>query len=187
VIDFHALRGTLGTRLAAAGIVPQIAKGIMRHSDYRTTVKHYHHLTLHDERQALETALARPSIAVAEGTSGRVIEVDEKGTSCGTSCGTKQRANGIISVREVATPTRGEARAAQTQTPSLRDFVRALARRCESVLESRQVGTIGAVGQRSCAQVPSSKAFTQEESDEVHLAVHLRDLIAALEASGELR
>ena len=39
-----------------------------------------------------------------------------------------------------------------------------------------------AVGQRTSSQVHSVKGFTQEESDEVHLAVHLRDLIAALEA-----
>src|SRR5690606_22450619 len=37
VIDLHALRTTLGTKLARAGVAPQIAQRIMRHGDYRTT------------------------------------------------------------------------------------------------------------------------------------------------------
>ena len=40
-IDLHAMRTTLGTRLALNGVVPQVAQKIMRHSDYRTTLKHY--------------------------------------------------------------------------------------------------------------------------------------------------
>jgi integrase len=36
VVDLHALRTTLGTRLARAGVAPQIAQRIMRHSDYRS-------------------------------------------------------------------------------------------------------------------------------------------------------
>lgn len=40
-IDLHAMRTTLGTRLALNGVIPQVAQKIMRHSDYRTTLKHY--------------------------------------------------------------------------------------------------------------------------------------------------
>ena len=35
------MRTTLGTRLALNGVIPQVAQKIMRHSDYRTTLKHY--------------------------------------------------------------------------------------------------------------------------------------------------
>jgi integrase len=88
VIDFHALRGTLGTRLAKAGIAPQVAKEVMRHKDYRTTAKHYSHLTLLDQRAALEKALEVPVVLAAEGTTGEALEVPPSGTSRGTSRGT---------------------------------------------------------------------------------------------------
>lgn len=53
VIDLHALRTTLGTQLARAGVAPQIAQRIMRHSDYRTTLKHYTVLGLADTSAAV--------------------------------------------------------------------------------------------------------------------------------------
>ena len=40
VVDLHAMRTTLGTNLARAGVAPQLAQRIMRHSDYKTTLKH---------------------------------------------------------------------------------------------------------------------------------------------------
>jgi len=53
VADLHALRTTLGTRLARAGVVPQVAQRIMRHADYKTTLAHYTVLGLHDAAQAV--------------------------------------------------------------------------------------------------------------------------------------
>lgn len=53
VIDLHALRTTLGTQLARAGVTPQIEQRIMRHSDYRTTLKHYTVLGLTDTSAAM--------------------------------------------------------------------------------------------------------------------------------------
>ncbi len=53
VIDLHALRTTLGTNLAKAGIAPQLAQRIMRHSDYRTTLKHYTVLGVADTAKAI--------------------------------------------------------------------------------------------------------------------------------------
>ena len=53
VIDLHAMRTTLGTNLARAGVAPQIAQRIMRHDDYRTTLKHYTVLGLTDTSKAI--------------------------------------------------------------------------------------------------------------------------------------
>jgi len=53
VIDLHAMRTTLGTNLARAGVAPQIAQRIMRHSDYRTTQRHYTVLGLSDTSSAI--------------------------------------------------------------------------------------------------------------------------------------
>jgi integrase len=54
VIDLHAMRTTLGTNLARAGITPQIAQRIMRHADYRSTQKHYTVLGLTDTAKAIQ-------------------------------------------------------------------------------------------------------------------------------------
>ncbi len=54
VIDLHALRTTLGTQLARAGVTPQVAQRIMRHSDYRTTLQHYTVLGLVDTSAAMD-------------------------------------------------------------------------------------------------------------------------------------
>ncbi len=53
VIDLHSLRTTLGTQLARAGVAPQVAQRIMRHSDYKTTLKHYTVLGLTDTAAAV--------------------------------------------------------------------------------------------------------------------------------------
>ncbi len=54
VIDLHAMRTTLGTNLARAGVAPQLAQNIMRHSNYKTTLKHYTVLGLTDTAAAIE-------------------------------------------------------------------------------------------------------------------------------------
>ncbi len=70
VIDLHAMRTTLGTNLARAGIAPQIAQRIMRHSDYRTTLRHYTVLGLTDTAQAIEQlpSIDAPESATAQAT-----------------------------------------------------------------------------------------------------------------------
>ncbi len=55
VVDFHALRTTLGTNLALKGVAPQIAQRIMRHSDYRTTLAHYTVLRTADTVEAINS------------------------------------------------------------------------------------------------------------------------------------
>jgi len=52
-VDLHALRTTLGTTLAKQGVAPQIAQRILRHSDYKTTLRHYTALTIRDSAAAM--------------------------------------------------------------------------------------------------------------------------------------
>jgi len=59
-IDRHALRTTLGTNLARAGVLPQLAMKVMGHADVQTTMKHYTDLRLADTSRAMNTL---PSIA----------------------------------------------------------------------------------------------------------------------------
>ncbi|MBL0922422.1 MAG: site-specific integrase [Phycisphaerales bacterium] len=58
VADLHALRTTLGTRLARRGVAPQVAQKIMRHRDYATTLRYYTDLQVEDMRNALRGACA---------------------------------------------------------------------------------------------------------------------------------
>ena len=72
VIDLHALRTTLGTNLARAGVAPQVAMQIMRHSDYKTTLKHYTVLGLQDTAKAIDRLprIEGPQREAATGTMG---------------------------------------------------------------------------------------------------------------------
>ena len=54
MINLHALRTTLGPNLARAGVAPQLAQKIVRHADYRTTLKHYTVLGLVDTTRAIK-------------------------------------------------------------------------------------------------------------------------------------
>ncbi len=51
--DFHALRHTCGTLLAKAGVLPQVAQRIMRHSSIDLTMNHYTHLLIEDTSKAI--------------------------------------------------------------------------------------------------------------------------------------
>ena len=80
VVDLHAMRTTLGTNLARAGVTPQSAQQVMRHADYRTTQKHYTVLGLRDAARAVEALPAigeRPAKAAqATGTAGAAAGVE---------------------------------------------------------------------------------------------------------------
>lgn len=63
-VDLHALRTTLGTVLARSEVSPAEAQRLMRHGDYRTTLKHYTRLTLRDDSAAIDRL---PDVLRAEG------------------------------------------------------------------------------------------------------------------------
>ncbi len=117
VIDLHALRTTLGTQLARAGVTPQIAQRIMRHSDYRTTLKHYTVLGLTDTAAAIDRL---PSIASKSQSQAATGTTDAGRTDHQLNCQQRGRETGQKSAasRDQARVERnrtGTAKALQTQ------------------------------------------------------------------------
>jgi len=53
--DFHSLRHTTGTLLAAAGIYPKVVQDIMRHSDIGLTMNIYTHSATGQQAQAIQS------------------------------------------------------------------------------------------------------------------------------------
>ncbi len=84
-VDFHALRHTLATNLARAGVSPRVAMEMMRHSDMRLTQRTYTDAALLPMTDALEK-LPRYAAAVrleATGTDGPMCgKSDSEPHSC---------------------------------------------------------------------------------------------------------
>jgi len=53
--DFHSLRHTTGSLLAASGVHPKIAQSLMRHSDINLTMPRYTHTLTGQEAKAIES------------------------------------------------------------------------------------------------------------------------------------
>ena len=74
-VDFHALRHTAGSLLAASGAHPKVVQSIMRHSDINLTMSRYTHIFSGQESKAVENLpdLSLPSEEVlkATGTNGK--------------------------------------------------------------------------------------------------------------------
>ena len=76
VVDFHSLRHTTGSLLAASGVHPKVAQSLMRHSDINLTMSRYTHTLTGQEAQAINSLpdLLAPSSqsqrAAATGTDG---------------------------------------------------------------------------------------------------------------------
>ena len=78
--DFHCLRHTTGSLLAASGVHPKVAQSIMRHSDINLTMSIYTHTLRGQESEAVAALpdLSLPSSkaqeAVATGTDSKPME-----------------------------------------------------------------------------------------------------------------
>ena len=84
--DFHSLRHTTGSWLAANGVHPSVAQAIMRHSDINLTMSRYTHLFRGQESEAVAKLpdLSLPSSQhqenVATGTDNMSVEVAQSGS-----------------------------------------------------------------------------------------------------------
>ena len=116
--DFHALRHSFISMLAAGNVHPKLAQRLARHSDINLTMMRYSHTLLADEATALDalphfpSAFDKPTTLQATGTDGRAVEsVLQDGLQ-------EQAAQTGISIHRVA-PSRGVkgATTEQTKTP----------------------------------------------------------------------
>jgi integrase len=69
-LDFHSLRHTFGSQLAASGVHPKTAMDLMRHSDVNLTLGLYSHTLIGDRAKATATLpdFDRPAESVKTGT-----------------------------------------------------------------------------------------------------------------------
>ena len=97
--DFHALRHSTGSLLAASGVHPKVVQSIMRHSDINMTMSRYTHIFRGQESEAVAGLpdLSLPSKekqkAVATGTDNMAIQNDGKSvlSVCLAKSGTKNQ------------------------------------------------------------------------------------------------
>ncbi len=97
--DFHALRHSTGSLLAASGAHPKVVQSIMRHSDINMTMSRYTHIFRGQESEAVAGLpdLSLPSKekqkAVATGTDNMTIQNDGKSvlSICLAKSGTKNQ------------------------------------------------------------------------------------------------
>ena len=85
VADFHSLRHTFVSNLAAAGVHPKLAQQLARHSTITLTMDRYSHLSLLDVAGALESL---PCFATPESQPMRATGTADNapGLSCTKSC-----------------------------------------------------------------------------------------------------
>ena len=96
VVDFHALRHTTGSLLAAAGVYPKVAQSLMRHSSVELTLGRYSHVFRGQESEAVGKLpdFSQPDRqsqkAAATGTEG-AEPADSRLAFCLASKGGKRR------------------------------------------------------------------------------------------------
>jgi len=82
--DFHCLRHTTGSLLAASGVHPKVAQSIMRHSDINLTMSRYTHTRAGQEAKAVadlpDLSLPSSQKQIATGTDGKSIEGGQNGS-----------------------------------------------------------------------------------------------------------
>jgi len=129
VADLHGLRATLGTRLARAGVAPQIAQRIMRHADYRTTLQHYTVLSLADTAAAVRRLPGGRGKSAATGSGARGTAAGD--ADCVSSAGGSSgfRTAGAVVSAESVSPSQ------QNRQQSTHDSARDVTTTCDEESE----------------------------------------------------
>ena len=68
--DFHCLRHTTGSWLAASGVHPKVAQSIMRHSDINLTMTRYTHTLTGQESEAVGSCRIARSVVAEQPKAG---------------------------------------------------------------------------------------------------------------------
>jgi hypothetical protein len=104
-VDFHALRHTCGSWMAAAKVHPKLIQEHMRHSTINLTMNRYTHVFKRDQAAAVASLpTLAPESVLATGTDGAG---DERGKKRDTAGGRKAHTPGIhMESDRVQTPAR---------------------------------------------------------------------------------
>jgi integrase len=76
--DFHSLRHTTGSLLAASGVHPKVAQSIMRHSDINLTMSRYSHVLRGQESEAI-AGLPDLSLPSKQSQQAKATGTDDSG------------------------------------------------------------------------------------------------------------
>jgi len=106
-LDFHALRGTLGTWLALGGATQQVAQKLLRHAKPETTARHYTHLERGDLTRAGAAAVCSLRGKDSAMSSGSI------GANRGSSKEADRRSDAMAGVGATDSPSGAEASARQ--------------------------------------------------------------------------
>jgi hypothetical protein len=90
--DFHCLRHTTESLLAASGVHPKVARSIMRHSDINLTMTRYTH-TLRERRAKAIEALPKNEILKQKQTKTGTDDVPENLSASFSKNSFKERQN----------------------------------------------------------------------------------------------
>ena len=115
IADFHSLRHTFISNLAAGGVHPKLAQQLARHSTITLTMDRYSHVGLLDMNSALESlpAITAPESRVMRATG---TADDAADFSCTKSCNASVQLNRYQSLSTVETLT-AEASSQQAKNP----------------------------------------------------------------------
>ena len=78
-LDFHSLRHTFGTMLAACGVHPKTAQDLMRHSDINLTMSRYTHTLRGQESEAVDSL---PDLSLPNKQAQRATGTDNLAVDC---------------------------------------------------------------------------------------------------------
>jgi len=97
--DFHSLRHTFGTMLAASGVHPKVAQSLMRHSDINLTMSRYTH-TVHGQLARAVESL--PDLACPPNSESQVrTGTDDRPISRSAICSAKSMSEHCIDLRRL--------------------------------------------------------------------------------------
>jgi hypothetical protein len=82
VIDFHTLRHTTGSLLAASGAHPKVAQSLMRHSDINLTMSRYTHILRGQESEVVSNL---PDLSLPSGRKKALAGTDDMAVETGGS------------------------------------------------------------------------------------------------------
>jgi len=146
-VDFHALRHTFITNLVKGGVTPKVAQGLARHSKITLTMDVYTHLTLSDQKGALDVLPTVPGM----GDNQEKQILRKTGTDDGAGSNCKKLAKNSYPDRNCLSSIGQTDRVETTPRPIPGDYHKSI-----------KIGTLG-TKKEALSAIGTDKAFIEAE------------------------